>query len=71
MQLGGKRKKLEVSSVFNQDEEDESKDQSRKLKLSLPSDEDKRVSASHIPLMLPSHKTQDLLLLHIAKAHNN
>ena len=46
VQLGGKRKKLEVSAVFNQDEEDESNDQSRKLKLSLPSDEDKRVSCT-------------------------
>lgn len=42
VQLGGKRKKLEVSSVFNQEEDEEGAEQSRKLKLSLPSAEDKR-----------------------------
>lgn len=46
IQLGGKRKKLEVSSVFNQDEDEDANDQSRKLKLSLPSDEDKRLTDS-------------------------
>ena len=47
IQLGGKRKKLEVSSVFNQDEDEENNDSSRKLKLSLPSEEDKRVGPCH------------------------
>lgn len=48
IQLGGKRKKLEVSSVFNQDEDEENNDSSRKLKLSLPSEEDKRLTDSLI-----------------------
>lgn len=60
VQLGGKRKKLEVSSVFNQDEEDESKDQSRKLKLSLPSDEDKRLTDSLIKNNPLSNKSNPL-----------
>jgi len=48
IQLGGKRKKLEVSNVFNQDEDEENNDNSRKLKLSLPSAEDKRLTDSLI-----------------------
>jgi len=38
----GKRRKLEVSSVFNQDEEeDEKEEQARKKKLTMPTDDDK------------------------------
>lgn len=38
----GKRRKLEVSAVFNQDdEEDEKEEQARKKKLTMPTDEDK------------------------------
>ena len=52
IQLGGKRKKLEVSNVFNQDEDEENNDNSRKLKLSLPSAEDKRVSFFNFTITL-------------------
>ena len=34
--------------MFNQDEDEENNDSSRKLKLSLPSEEDKRVSFGHV-----------------------
>ena len=59
--LSGKRRKLEVSSVFNQDDEDENTDQSRKLKLSLPSEEDKRVRAiSYIIVLIGIHYSKGL-----------
>ena len=38
----GKRRKLEVNSAFNQ-EDDDAEEQGKKLKLSLPTEEDKRV----------------------------